>query len=194
MTELRRGRRPGAPDTRSEILAAAREEFAERAYDGASIRGIAARAGVDPALVHHYFGTKERLFTAAVDLSFSPEEVATTIAEAPAGSQGERLVRTFFAVWDDPVRRAPLLAILRSAVAHESAARLLRQFARRVMVARVRPALRGPDADLRVEAAVSHLFGLALVRYVIKVEPIASAPVEELVSLVSPSVQRYFDA
>ena len=95
------GRRPGGPDTRGEILTAARAEFGDRAYDGASIRAIAARAGVDPALVHHYFGTKEQLFLEAMELPFAPSDVAGQILDGPLESVGERAVRTFFAVSSD---------------------------------------------------------------------------------------------
>lgn len=189
----RSGRRPGSPDTRGQILEAARVEFAERSYDGASMRAIAARADVDPALVHHYFGTKDKLFAAAIELPFAPEDVGAAIAAAPVAARGERMVRTFLAIWEDPVRRAPILAIFRSAMTHKSVAVLLRQFARRVMVAQVAPALQGPDAELRAEAAAAHLIGVAVARYVLEVEPLASVPTEDLVAIVSPAIQRYFD-
>ncbi len=188
------GRRPGGPDTRGEILSAARIEFGERAYDGASIRGIAARAGVDPALIHHYFGTKEQLFLEAMDLPFAPSDIAAKILTGPLDGVGERAVRTFLAVWGDPVRRMPLLALVRSAMGHEAAATLVRQFVRRTILARVVSTLDLPDRELRVEVAVSHLIGLALMRYVIKIEPLASIPDEEVVALVGPVIQRYFDA
>lgn len=190
---LRSGRRPGSPDTRGAILDAARAEFAERSYDGVSMRAIAGRAGVDPALVHHYYGTKEKLFAAAIDLPFAPEDVGAMIAAAPLDSRGERMARTFFGIWEDPVRRAPVLAMFRSAMAHESVAKLLRQFARRVMVAQVASSLRGPDAEIRAEAAAAQLIGLAVMRYVLELEPLASASVDDLVALVAPSLQRYFD-
>jgi AcrR family transcriptional regulator len=190
----RAGRRPGGPDTRGEILSAARAEFAERAYDRASIRGIAGRAGVDPALVHHYFGTKEQLFLEAMEIPFAPPDVAGEIFAGPMDGAGERAVRTFVAVWGDPVRRTPILAMLRSAMSNEAAATLLRQFARRSILSRVVAGLDLPDRELRVEAAVSHLVGLALMRYVIKLEPLASISDDELVVLVGPVIQHYFDA
>ena len=189
----RAGRRPGGPDTRGEILAAARVEFSDRAFDGASIRAIAARAGVDPALVHHYFGTKEQLFLAALDIPFVPSEVAAQIVSGPIDTIGERAVRIFLLTWGDPVKRAPILALLRAAMTHEVAAALLRQFASRVMLARVVEGLDVADREIRVEAAVSHLMGLAIMRYVVKIEPIASASDEELVALVGPVIQRYFE-
>jgi AcrR family transcriptional regulator len=189
----RPGRRPGGPDTRGEILAAARDEFGERAYDGASMRGIAARAGVDPALIHHYFGTKERLFLDAMDIPFAPSEVAATIVSGPIEGIGERAVRMFLTIWSDPVKRAPFLALLRSAMTSEIAAALLRQFVRRTILQRVVGQLDIPDRELRAETALSQLIGLALVRYVVKVEPLASVSDDELVALVGPVIQRYFD-
>ncbi|HEU0214171.1 MAG TPA: TetR family transcriptional regulator [Jiangellaceae bacterium] len=189
----RAGRRPGGPDTRGEILSAARAEFSERAYDGASIRAIASRAGVDPALVHHYFGTKEQLFLEAMEVPFAPSEVVGEIFSGSMDGVGERAVRRFLAVWGDPVRRTPILAMLRSAMSNEAAAALLRQFARRTILTRAVAGLDLPDRELRVEAAVSHLIGLALVRYVVKIEPVASVSDDELAVLVGPVIQRYFD-
>lgn len=197
MSRLRRttrsGRRPGSPDTRGQILEAAQAEFAERSFDGVSMRAIAARANVDPALVHHYFGTKEKLFAAVVDLPFAPEDVGAAIAAAPVEDRAERMVRTFFSIWEDPVRRAPVLAMFRSAMTHESVAVLLRQFARRVMVVQVAASVPGPDAELRAEAAAAQLIGVAIARYVLKIEPIASASTEELVATIAPAIQRYFE-
>jgi AcrR family transcriptional regulator len=189
----RAGRRPGGPDTRGQILAAARTEFGERGYDGASIRAIAARSQVDPALIHHYFGTKEQLFLSAMEIPMVPSQIAAQIVTGPIETIGERAVRTFLATWGDPVKRTPVLALLRSAMTHAGAAALLRQFASRVMLARVVDGLEIPDRELRVEAAVSHLVGMAIMRYVVKIEPLASVSDEELVALVGPVIQRYFD-
>ena len=188
------GRRPGGPDTRGEILSAARAEFGDRAYDGASIRAIAARAGVDPALVHHYFGTKEQLFLEAMEIPFAPGDVASQILDGPLQCIGERAVRTFFAVWDDPLRRGPILAMLRSAMSNEVAATLLRQFATRTILSRVVAKLDLPDRELRAEAVISHLVGIAIMRYVVRLEPIASTSNEELAALVGPVIQKYFEA
>lgn len=188
------GRRPGRPDTRTEILDAAAEQFAELGYDRASIRGIASAAGVDAALVHHYFGNKEQLFLDAVAVPFDPLTVTKEIAAAPPDARGPQMVRTFLSVWENPVARTPALALMRSALAHESAATLLRQFATRVMLSRVAPLIEGPDAKLRAEAAISHLLGVAFARYVIKIEPLSTASVDELVELIGPKLQRYFDA
>lgn len=190
--EARTGRRRGNPDTRGDILEAARSEFAENGYDGASVRGIAARAGVDPALIHHYFGSKEKLFAKAIDLPFTPERVVATIIEAPPSERGARMVRTFLSVWEQPAARTPMLAMLRSAMAHESGAVLLRQFALKVMLSRLRHAFPGPNAELRAEGAVTQLLGLAIARYALRIPPVATASVDELVELIGPSLQKYF--
>lgn len=188
----RSGRRPGGPDTRGEILTAARVEFGERGYDGATMRAIGARAGVDPALVHHYFGAKEQLFLAAMEIPFDPATTIAATALGPADGLGERVARVFLQIWADPVRRAPLLALIRSAMTHEAAATLLRQFVSRVLLPRVAGVLEGaPDRELRAEAMISHLVGVAMLRFVVKVEPIASVSEDELVALVAPVIQRY---
>ncbi|PZF83180.1 TetR family transcriptional regulator [Jiangella anatolica] len=191
----RSGRRRGAPDTKGEILAAARAVFGERGYDGASVRAIAAAAGVDPALVHHYFGTKEKLFLAAMEIPWDPALIADAIADDSTGvGVGERAIRTFLSVWEQPAGRGPILALLRSAMQHETAALLLRQFVTRAILGRALVAFQGvPDGALRAEAMVSHLIGLAIVRYVVKLEPLASVSDEELVRLVAPVLQRYHD-
>lgn len=189
----RRG--PGRPgdeaDRRGAIVAAARTEFAAKGYDGASIRAIAARADVDPALVHHYFGTKEQVFVAAMALPFDP---AVALPAALAGDVlglPERLVRLFFSVWDDPVSREPLIALVRSAVTNEAAAGMMRQFVGSALIGRVADLVPGPDPRLRAEAAVSQLVGAALLRYVLEVEPLASVPAEDLVALLVPAVRAH---
>lgn len=193
--QARRGRRPGGPDTRSGVLDAAQHEFSERGYDGATIRAIASRAGVDAALVHHYFGTKEQLFVAVMEIPLQPAWIAEQVAAAEPGELGERVARTFLHVWGDPGRRAPLLAILRSAMTHEKAAAVLRQFATRALLARLSPLLsEAPDRELRAELMVSQLIGIGMLRYVVQVEPLASASEEEIVAMVAPVLQGYVDA
>jgi AcrR family transcriptional regulator len=183
------GRRPGGPDTRGEILAAARAEFSRVGYDAATLRSIAAAAGVDPALIHHYFGTKEQLFVAAMELPFEP---ATTLPEVLNGDPsrlGERFVRLFLSVWDDPVRRAPFVAMIRSAMSHERAATMLRGFVRTALLGRAAEHL---DADpLRIELAAGQLVGVVMMRYVLRLEPLASAGEDEVVALLAPTIQRY---
>ncbi|MFC7217012.1 TetR family transcriptional regulator [Streptomyces polyrhachis] len=192
------------PGARERILAAARGEFAERGYDKASIRAIARRADVDPALVHHYFGPKEQVFEAALEVDFAPAmelpEVifggASTGGGGGAGSgvdegAGERLTRYMLGVWESALTREPLLAVVRSAVNNEAAAAIFRRVVVRNVLRRVTPRLAGPDAELRAELAVAQLVGVAMLRYVVKVEPLASAGVEEIVARVAPVVQRH---
>ncbi|WP_432248446.1 TetR family transcriptional regulator [Streptomyces sanyensis] len=183
--------RPGA---RERILQAARTEFAERGYDRTTMRGIARAAEVDAALVHHYFGTKDEVFAAAIELSFEPAMVVPQILGQGAEGIGERLARFFIGVWENPATRAPLLAVIRSALTHEAAAAVLRGFVLRRLLERVAAELEVPDPRLRAELAASHMVGVAVLRYVLRVEPLASADPEEIVRLVAPSLQRYLTA
>lgn len=190
----RTGRRPGAADTREQILAAARTAFGEVGYDGATIRQIASTAGVDPALVHHYFGPKADLYTAAIDLPISPREVAHAVAGGEIEEAGERITRLFLSIWERPEAREPLLAMIRGALGGSSeGVKAFRQFIEHELVARVAPLIDSPDRELRMTAAAAHLVGVAIARYVIGVEPIASASPEELVELISPRIQSYFE-
>ena len=191
----RSGRRPGKQDTREVILAAAREVFAERGYDGASIRAIAASAGVDPALVHHYFGTKEELFRATVRPPVDPSELIPKIVADGVDGLGERIVETFLGVWEHPVSGPAFEALFRGAISNRMSGRLVREF---FAVQILRRAVRELDAvtdpaelPLRVNLAATQLFGLAAVRYILKFEPIASAPHHAVVAAVAPTLQRY---
>ncbi|EST20822.1 hypothetical protein N566_28090, partial [Streptomycetaceae bacterium MP113-05] len=185
-------RTAGEPSARERIVSSARAEFAARGFDKASIRGIARGAHVDPALVHHYFGTKEHVFEAAVEKAFAPAFAAPDrIAEADQDQAGERMTRFVFGLWENPATREPLLAIVRSAVNNETAARIFRGLVTRNLVSRVAQSLPGSDPQHRVELAVAQLVGTALLRYVIKMEPLASAPVEDLIAQLSPVVQHH---
>ncbi|WP_426364478.1 TetR family transcriptional regulator [Streptomyces sp. E-08] len=179
------------PGARERILTAARAQFAERGYDKASVRGIAKDAGVDPALVHHYFGTKDEVFAAAVEVSFEPAAVLPAILGGPREAIGERLARFFIGVWENPASRAPLLAIVRSALTHEAAAKVLRTFVLRRLLERIAAELDVPDPSFRAELAASHMIGIVIMRYVIQVEPLASADPELIVAQVAPTLQRY---
>ncbi|MEV5600427.1 TetR family transcriptional regulator [Streptomyces sp. NPDC052299] len=179
------------PDARTRILEAARTEFAERGYDKTSVRAIARAAGVDPALVHHYFGTKDEVFAAAIELSFEPALLVPAVLEGDTVDVGERLARAFIGIWENPATRAPLLAVLRSALTHEAAAKVLRGFVLRRLLERVAAGLDIPDATFRAELAASHMVGIAILRYVLEAEPLASAPPEKIVAMVAPTLQRY---
>ncbi|OAH10397.1 TetR/AcrR family transcriptional regulator [Streptomyces jeddahensis] len=178
------------PDTRERILRAAREEFSERGYEKASVRGIAKAAGVDSALVHHYFGTKEQVFEAAVEVVFAPAlKAPETITEGPLDGVGERFARFLFGVWENPATRTPLLAVVRSAVNNEAAAAVFRRLVSTQLLRRVAGHVGAPDAELRAELAAAQLVGVAMMRYVIKLEPLASADVEQIIARVAPVVQ-----
>ncbi|MCM8554044.1 TetR family transcriptional regulator [Streptomyces sp. STCH 565 A] len=193
-TTRRRGRPPRTESagTRDRILTTAREEFSERGYEKTSVRGIAKAAGVDPALVHHYFGTKEQVFAAAVEVAFAPAlEAPGAIADGPLAEVGERLTRFILGVWENPATRTPLLAILRSAVNNETAAAVFRRLIADQVLYRVAAQLDLPDAELRVELAAAQLVGCAMLRYVVKLEPLASADAEQIVARLAPVVQGH---
>ncbi|MEU0281962.1 TetR family transcriptional regulator [Streptomyces sp. NPDC088147] len=179
------------PSAQQKILDAARTEFAERGYDKTSIRGIAKAAGVDPALVHHYFGTKDEVFAAAIEVSFEPALMLPALLAGGPDGIGERLARFFIGVWENPVTRAPLLAVIRSALTHEAAAKVLRTFVLRRLLERVAEELDVPDPTFRAELAASHMIGIAFLRYVIRAEPLASVDTEEIIRMVAPTIQRY---
>jgi AcrR family transcriptional regulator len=192
MMARRSGRRPGKPDTREAILTAAREAFAERGFDAASIRAIATAAGVDPALVHHYFGTKEELFRATVSIPLDPAELLPGVLAGGRDEVGARLVRTFITVWDSPVGGAAV-ALLRSAVSSQWTSRLLREFLVTQVLRRVLDQLDLDPAEVPLRGALvaSQIAGLAMMRYVIRLEPVASATPEALAATIGPTLQRY---
>ncbi|MEV4482299.1 TetR family transcriptional regulator [Micromonospora coxensis] len=192
MTPRRTGRRPGNPDTRDAILAAARTAFGERGFDATSIRMIATAAGVDPALVHHYFGSKDQLFRATVDIPVDPAELLPAVLAGAPEEVGARLVRLFVRVWDSPTGTAAV-ALLRSAATNEWTARLVREFLVTQVLRRVLDHLAvAPDElPLRGSLVASQMIGLAMMRYVIRLEPVASADPETLVAALGPTVQRY---
>jgi AcrR family transcriptional regulator len=187
----RPGRRPGQTETREDILTAARAQFASLGYDGATIRGIAADAGVNPALIHHFFGTKEQVFVAALQLPVDPALIVPTLLDGPRSEVGERLVRLFLSVWGNPETRAPFLALMRSVVSNDQAVRMLRQFLGRAVLAKVADGLGIPR--LRMAAAASHMIGIAMLRYIVELEPLATATDEEIITLVAPVIQHYID-
>ncbi|MDC2958822.1 MULTISPECIES: TetR/AcrR family transcriptional regulator [Streptomyces] len=194
VTSRRRGRRTRTESagTRDRILTVAREEFSERGYDKTSVRGIAKAAGVDPALVHHYFGTKEQIFAAAIEVAFAPAlNAPDAVADGPLDGVGERLTRFIFGVWENPATRTPLLAILRSAVNNETAAGVFRRLIASQLMRRVAAQLDAPDSELRAELAAAQLVGCAMMRYVIKLEPLASVDIEQVIARVAPVVQGH---
>ncbi|TMS54984.1 TetR/AcrR family transcriptional regulator [Mycobacterium sp. DBP42] len=184
-----RGRRPGQSGTREELVATARQMFAEGGYDKTSLRDIATAAGVDPALIRHYFGSKAELFRAAVGWPFDPEQFSDRILGDTETGLAERLARLFFELWEQPDTRAPLLAILRGAATHEESAALVRQFIEQRLYPQIATALTGADAELRVDLAMGQLLGIAYLRHILRIEPIASQSVEELIARAVPAVR-----
>jgi AcrR family transcriptional regulator len=183
----RAGRRPGPNGTRDDILDAARRLFGERGFDGTTIRAIAAEARVNPALVHHFFGSKEQVFVAAVNFPINPAEVLPVILDGPRDELGQRVARFVLSIWREPRTRGPLLALLRSAVSNEQAAGMVRDFLSRIVLNRIAAATGG--SPTRVAAAGGQMIGLLLLRYVVRVEPLASADDEEIVAILAPVIQ-----
>jgi AcrR family transcriptional regulator len=188
-----RGRRPGGPDTRGQILAAARVSFAHKGFAGTTIRAVAAEAGVDPALVHHYFGAKDDLFLAALEIPVDPRVLVPTVFDEGVSGAGERLLRLFLSVWDDPEARLPLVALVRSSLMQGTPETLLQQGILRMVLKPLRAALPAEEADRRVQLVASQLIGLVMTRYLLVLEPLASMPVDDLVAWVAPTLQRYLD-
>ena len=185
-----RGRRPGAPATRAEVLGAARTLFAERGFGRTTIRAVAAAAGVDPALVHHYFGSKDDLFMAALALPVDPRELLAPVVAAGPDGAGERLVRTMLSVWDDPQAQPALLAVARTVIG-EDGGRLVGDGFIPVVIGPVIAALAVDLPEVRVPLVASQLVGLIVGRYVIALPGLADMPADDLAARVGPTVQRY---
>lgn len=185
------GRRPGETRTRQAILDAARESFARQGYDRTTIRGIAQEAGVDPALVMHFFPTKDRLFAAVMELPFDAPAEVRALLDADRGRLGENLVRMFLRVWDDPESGPRMVGLLRSASSYDAAAEGLRELLESRILTPLATELDAPDPALRVALASSQLVGMALLRYVLRMEPVASASAERLTAALAPNVHRY---
>ncbi len=188
-TPRRTGRRPGNPDTRGAVLAAARSRFAQDGYEGATIRAIAAEAAVDPALVHHYFGTKPALFRAAAAFPADAGALREVLAEGTRTERVTALARFFFRVWEDEEDRAQLRSVLRSAMTHDDAAALLRTFVSRELLGPIAETLQVEDPGVRLPLAAAQMIGIAMLRYIVRIEPLASTPTEELVARLVPVLE-----
>ncbi|MGI8900889.1 MAG: TetR family transcriptional regulator [Nocardioides sp.] len=188
-----RGRRPGGPDTRGQILEAARESFAQRGFGSTTIRAVASAAGVDPALVHHYFGSKDDLFIAALKIPADPRSIVPTVFSEGVGGAGERLLRVFLGVWEDPAARLPLIALVRTSLGEGGPVNLLREGMLRMVFGPLTSVLPPGEAEPRAQLVASQLIGLVVGRYLLRLEPLASMTPEELVAWVAPTLQRYLD-
>ncbi len=162
----RTGRRAGSGDTQAEILAAARSLFADQGYDATSLRAVARAADVDPALVHHYFDGKPDLFTSSFELPIDPSMLVPKILDGPRDELGERLARVFVEVWTGPGAEH-LVGILRSALTHEAAAAMLREFMTGTLLEGVAGGLDVEQPRTRAALCASHLVGLGVLRQVI---------------------------
>ncbi len=189
-TRTSRGRRPGAPDTRAQVLDAARTSFAEKGFRATTIRAVAATAGVDPALVHHYFGPKDQLFLAALEMPVDPRELLAPVVQLGPDGAGERLLRTFLSVWDDPEIQVQLLAVVRS-VLNEDGGQLLKDGFIPVVVGPVLSRLVADQPEVRVPLVVSQVVGLIVSRYVLALPPMALMPSEDVVARMGPVLQHY---
>jgi AcrR family transcriptional regulator len=192
MTVNRRPGRPTGPsDTRERILVSARELFSQNGIGKTSIRAIAADAGVDSALVHHYFGTKEQLFAAAINIPFDPAKILGPLRTAPVGELGRLLPSLVLPLWDSEIG-AGLIATLRSAMAGDQI-NIFRSFLRDVVVTELAARVDEPKGSgvIRAEFVATQILGVAMARHIFELEPFASLPIEQIVDTIAPNLQHY---
>lgn len=187
----RPGRPPGPSDTRERILNSARELFARNGIDKTSIRAIAAAAGVDPALVHHYFGTKTQLFAAAIHIPIDPMQVIGPIQQVPVEEIGRTLPSLLLPLWDSELGKG-FIATLRSIIAGNDTS-LVRSFLQEVIAREVGSRVDDPPGSgpVRVQFVASQLVGVVMARYILELEPFKSLPVDQIVDTIAPNLQRY---
>lgn len=185
------GRRPGPGSTSEDVLVAARTLFAERGYQASTVRAIAAAAGVTPAMINHFFGSKEKVFLAAIAMPLDPNTLLAALLDGPRDQFPERLVATFVRTWRSAHTGPALQSIMRAAITGQQHAAGMRTFAQDLWLPRLAAALGVPT--LRVAAAVSILLGQALTGLLLGIEPLASARDEELVELYAPAVRAVLD-
>ncbi|OBE92478.1 TetR family transcriptional regulator [Mycobacterium sp. 852002-10029_SCH5224772] len=187
----RRGRPTGNSDTRERILTSARELFARNGIDRTSIRAVAAAAGVDSALVHHYFGTKQQLFAAAIRIPIDPMTVLVPMRDVPVEELGFTLPSVLLPIWDSELG-AGLIATLRSLLAGADV-NLARSFLQEIVTAEVAPRVDNPPGTgvVRAQFLASQLMGVVMARYIVGVEPFASLPAEQVARTIAPNLQRY---
>ena len=185
------GRRPGPTSTRPVILDAALSLFAERGYERATIRAIAAQAGVDPATVLHHFPSKQDLLTAALRLPVDPPQLLDALAGCEPGHEGNTLVGLVLATWEAPAVRLRLTALLRIGLSHQDAADALRNLLEEQIITPLSELIGGPDAELRAGLVASQMAGLALLRLIIGIEQVANADTETLIEIVGANLQNY---
>ena len=188
----RRGRREGATESREHILATARRLFAEHGFDGTSLRQIAREASVDPAMIHHFFKGKDELFALSVALPADPAQVLEGVDQHDPQHRAEAIVRAVLKLWESPAQHS-LVAFIRGTIGSRAKTLLLREVVTRTVISRIMAGVPGPPEEvaLRGNLVATQVVGVMLVRYVVRLEPLASAAPEEVVRLVAPNVQRY---
>ena len=188
----RRGRREGATESREHILATARRLFAEHGFDGTSLRQIAREASVDPAMIHHFFKGKDELFALSVALPADPAQVLEGRGPARPRAPAEAIVRAVLQLWESPAQHS-LVAFIRGTIGSKAKTLLLREVVTRTIISRIMAGVPGPPEEvaLRGNLVATQMVGVMLVRYVVRLEPLASASPEDVVRLVAPNVQRY---
>ncbi|GAA4041860.1 TetR family transcriptional regulator [Arthrobacter methylotrophus] len=188
----RRGRRSGGSDSRELILAAARRLFAERGFDGTSLRQVAREAEVDPAMIHHFFKGKDELFAQSVELPADPAQVLAGVESLAPAQRSEAIVRAVLRLWESPAQHG-LVAFIRGTIGSKAKTALLREMVARTILSRIIAGLPGSpeEARMRGNLIATQIVGLMLMRYVVRLEPLASASPDEVVRLVAPNVQHY---
>ncbi len=187
----RPGRPPGNSNTRERILKKARDLFARNGISNTSIRAVAAAAGVDSALVHHYFGTKEKLFAAAVQVPIDPMDVIGPLQDVPVEELGHAILSMLLPLWDSEIG-AGFIATLRSIVAG-SEVNLFRTFIQDVIAVEVGSRVDSPPGSgiVRIQLVASQLVGVIMTRYILELEPFASLPAQQIADTIAPNLQRY---
>lgn len=187
----RRGRRPGPGTTRDDIVVAARHAFAERGFEGATIRSIASDAGVDPATIYHFFANKDELLAAAVQLPMDPASMLGSVGAGDASETARRILATVLEVWDDELVREQLVALVRVATTRHDVGAVAQQMFEQQIISAIAALIDLPDARLRAGLIASQIAGLLLLRHVMGVAPIATMNADDVVASMAPTVERY---
>jgi AcrR family transcriptional regulator len=189
-TTKRRGRRQGGPVSRDAVLHAAKQQFAKRGYDKTTLRAIADDARVDPSMVLYLFGSKAELFRESMKLVLPANLLTNELAEKD-DDVGRRVVRAYLGIWERPDTAASMASMVQSATSNSDANEAFRGFLHDYLLTAVSNALGGGDeARLRAMLAATSLVGTAMLRYIMRVPPLSSLGVDEVVALVGPAVHR----
>ena len=176
--------------TKLRIQQAAARLFASRSFETVSTRAIAKEAGVDAALIHHYFGSKEGLFQAVLNAAIRPEQLEALVVSESPEDWGRQLVRAADKVWTSPAAPALKAVVRRVLVGHEG---MLREFVTRSLLNRFLSHIKGPEPERRLRASLigSQMSGLVIARHIVGIEPLASLSTDEVANLIGPVLQHY---